>query len=437
MKSASSSSAVRRTRGAAGARRSRKAAIAALMPASQAPPRVAPATACCTVAIVCSTRAAQVGEQRSARSTCAAAMRRRPRGVGGHRLQVGDDRPDVLLELRRQPGRCCCAARSAEHDDGDLDRRPSRRTATAMTPRKTSLTPPAPPPRRACWYCSRAFSNAFDRSAAPFARALAEILARLVAGGRREEQRHRRAGHRAGDERHRASAPDWSFDMADPQKRLTRTFRYFLGSARMSCTRLRSSLTAPFMFSYNCLSCSSWPAVPSPCCSAADHLVEPVGHRVQPVVQRRRRSPACRPCPRPRLIRPVIASRLAVVDVSDLRQRVVVQQLARGCPRPARMRAVIASRFCSDASSALRRRRVVRQPAERAAALVDVAAPPSSAAPTKRVQLAVERVVGEQLARRCRGRRGCPAAAPSAPRGPRSPASATSASEPARRPDGT
>ena len=53
----------------------------------------------------------------------------------------------------------------------------------------------------------------------------------------------------------------------------------------MAATRSRNSTIVPFMFSYNCLSWSSWPAVPSPCCKRGDDLVEPVGHRVQPVVQ--------------------------------------------------------------------------------------------------------------------------------------------------------
>ena len=40
------------------------------------------------------------------------------------------------------------------------------------------------------------------------------------------------------------------------------------------------------MFSYNCLSCSSWPAVPWPVAQLFRQRVEPRGHRVEPLVER-------------------------------------------------------------------------------------------------------------------------------------------------------
>ncbi len=86
--------------------------------------------------------------------------------------------------------------------------------------------------------------------------ALTEILARFVAGGRRKQQCDGSAGNGARDEGNE-QRPWRSGLVSHLQKRLTRTFRYFRGSARMSRTRFRSSLTASFMFSYNCRSRSN------------------------------------------------------------------------------------------------------------------------------------------------------------------------------------
>ena len=58
---------------------------------------------------------------------------------------------------------------------------------------------------------------------------------------------------------------------------LTFTFRYFLGSFLISAISPRNSTTVWFMFSYNCLSCSSWPAVPSPSLRAVDQSCRGVG----------------------------------------------------------------------------------------------------------------------------------------------------------------
>ena len=53
----------------------------------------------------------------------------------------------------------------------------------------------------------------------------------------------------------------------------------------MSAISPFSSFAAPFMFSYNCLSCSSWPAVPSPFSRFGGQLVDPAGQRVEAIVQ--------------------------------------------------------------------------------------------------------------------------------------------------------
>ena len=66
---------------------------------------------------------------------------------------------------------------------------------------------------------------------------------------------------------------------------LTLTFRYFFGSFRMSAIELPQLGTEAFMFSYNCLSCSNWPAVPRPDCRW-DDSVEAGGQRVRRRIQR-------------------------------------------------------------------------------------------------------------------------------------------------------
>ena len=112
------------------------------------------------------------------------------------------------------------------------------------------------------------------------------------------------------------------------QKILTLTFRYFFGSFLMAAIRSPSCATVLFMFSYNCLSFSNSPAVPSPFVQPRHELVEAVGHRVEPVEDRRVGHQLAG--------RPVAAVQLAgqLPEIarsrrsSESRERIVVQQLA-------------------------------------------------------------------------------------------------------------
>ena len=192
-----------------------------------------------------------------------------------------------------------------------------------------------------------------------FARLLAQILARLAPGRRRVEQRHapRRSPRPAETPAACCPLPRLRLSPSAPHRSRRRSaglvhlqvdiygadlentdfdvqvlLRILLES---SATSVRNSLTAPFMFSYNCLSFSNWPAVPSPSFSLRHQVdrtarvdrIEPVEERrigdqlaggafapVQPVGQvlqvrrragqrlrrTRRRSAACRGCPRRR-----------------------------------------------------------------------------------------------------------------------------------------
>ena len=60
---------------------------------------------------------------------------------------------------------------------------------------------------------------------------------------------------------------------------LTLMFRYFRGSFVIAAINVRRSVTAPFMFSYNCLSFSNCPAVPSPSFRRDHQSVHALGRR--------------------------------------------------------------------------------------------------------------------------------------------------------------
>ena len=131
------------------------------------------------------------------------------------------------------------------------------------------------------WFPFCRFTNSRPCRAASVARSRpsrafsARYPPRLFAGRGRHEKRNRRPGQRAEYERYDdRSAPHCRLSPSVPptQNMLTRTFRYFFGSLRMSPMSPLSSLAAPFMFSYNCLSWSNCPAAPCPCSRSAVNL---------------------------------------------------------------------------------------------------------------------------------------------------------------------
>ena len=154
---------------------------------------------------------------------------------------------------------------------------------------------------------------------------------------------------------------------------LTFTFRYFFGSLLISAISARRSVTAPFMFSYNCLSFSNCPAVPSPVVQLRHQLIEPFGDRVQPVEERRvghqlagralRRDSAARSA----------SSRFVVAAVSDCENVSSFSSLPR-LPSPALMRRVSVLDVLERRLERVRGLRVVQQLAERAAPLLELVA---------------------------------------------------------------
>ena len=152
---------------------------------------------------------------------------------------------------------------------------------------------------------------------------------------------------------------------------LTFTFRYFFGSFLISAMSADRSVVTLFMFSYNCLSFSNCPAVPSPVVQPGHQLVEPLGHRVQPVEERRVGHQLAR-----RALAAIELRRSSVLEVrrrasvSDREKRVVLQQLAEAAlagVELARQRLDVLERRFERVGGL----RVVQQLAERAAALLE------------------------------------------------------------------